>query len=263
MYKFLIFLLFPIFLFSQEVKESKPMSFYYQFRYYSKINPSKFFQEYFVLNIEDGKSVFHSLNQRKNDSITDVALHESDLGHTRISFVGQTKTFITSYVFKKYKENRMEIIDNIGKDNFQYSEELLRNRWKISEEKKEIQGYACQKATVTSYGRTFVAWFAPQIPFHDGPYKFSGLPGLILELEDTEKRFAFALVKFDPKNSETFTYPKYKMSKLKSVEKKLFLEAQKNYAENILSRARSFGIEMDENKAREIRNRKRETIENE
>lgn len=253
--------MFSPFLFSQEKTESKPINFYYQFRYYSKTNPQNFFQEYFVLNIEDGKSVFHSLNQRKNDSITDVALYKSDLGHTHISFVGQTKTFITSYIFKNYKDSKMEIIDNIGKDNFQYSEKLLSDQWKISDGKKEIQGYACQKAIATVYGRTFIAWFTPQIPFHDGPYKFSGLPGLILELEDIENRFVFTLAKYDPNEANEFTYPKYKMSKLKTVEKKLFLEAQKNYSENIMNRAKAFGIEIDENKAKEIRSRKRETIE--
>lgn len=44
-------------------------------------------------------------------------------------------------------------------------------------------------------GRIWTAWFAPEIKIADGPYKFSGLPGLILKLEDDKGDYRFSFVK--------------------------------------------------------------------
>jgi GLPGLI family protein len=56
--------------------------------------------------------------------------------------------------------------------------------WKLSEEEKKIQGFLCKKATCSYRGRSYTAWYSPEIPIPEGPYKFKGLPGLILEIED-------------------------------------------------------------------------------
>lgn len=60
--------------------------------------------------------------------------------------------------------------------------------WEISQETKIIGSYKCYRAThkVTSKNneQIIIAWFSPQIPFSFGPKNYSGLPGLILELDD-------------------------------------------------------------------------------
>ena len=55
-------------------------------------------------------------------------------------------------------------------------------------------GYPCQKATATFRGRDYEAWFTPEIPVNDGPWKFFGLPGLILKVTDAENIFSFVCV---------------------------------------------------------------------
>ncbi|MGO3689958.1 GLPGLI family protein [Psychroflexus sp. S27] len=59
--------------------------------------------------------------------------------------------------------------------------------WEITGEQKKINNYLCQKATViieNSIGvKTKVtAWFTKDIPLNYGPREYSGLPGLIVEL---------------------------------------------------------------------------------
>lgn len=54
-----------------------------------------------------------------------------------------------------------------------------------------ILGYPCMLATTNFRGRTYSAWFTLEIPINDGPWKFYGLPGLILKVEDSEGIFTF------------------------------------------------------------------------
>ncbi|SIQ78432.1 GLPGLI family protein [Chryseobacterium sp. RU37D] len=67
--------------------------------------------------------------------------------------------------------------------------------WNITNETKQVQNYTLQKATTKFGGRNWIAWFNKDIPFNEGPFKFSGLPGLVFEISDTGKNFNYHLVK--------------------------------------------------------------------
>jgi len=69
--------------------------------------------------------------------------------------------------------------------------------WEITEDYKNILGYECQKATTTFTARNgktteIVAWFTTEIPISSGPYRYAGLPGLILEITNPFKRKIYA-----------------------------------------------------------------------
>ena len=85
----------------------------------------------------------------------------------------------------------------LHKYNSQYSEPIPRQSWIISFDMQEILGYTCQKATCHFRGRNYVAWFAPDIPVRQGPWKLGGLPGLILKAHDTDSLYTFEAVKVE------------------------------------------------------------------
>ncbi|SFH83784.1 GLPGLI family protein [Halpernia frigidisoli] len=64
-------------------------------------------------------------------------------------------------------------------------------KWKILSETKLIFNFNCQSAVGNFRGRDYKVWFTTEIPISDGPWKLSGLPGLILEATDSNGYFSF------------------------------------------------------------------------
>lgn len=66
-------------------------------------------------------------------------------------------------------------------------------KWELIDESKKISSYQAFKATTTFRGRNYIAWYTPEIKVNAGPWKFQGLPGLILEVTDEDKGVHFNL----------------------------------------------------------------------
>lgn len=101
---------------------------------------------------------------------------------------------MSTKVYKNYPQGKMTITDNINEDYYKYYDELHAQDWQIIDSTRIILDYPCQMAISDFRGRRWIAWFASDIPISDGPWKFSGLPGLITEVYDTEKHYHFTLV---------------------------------------------------------------------
>lgn len=75
-----------------------------------------------------------------------------------------------------------------------YRDSLHAVPWTLSDEQRMIDSIPCYKAQAYFRGRSYVAWYAPSIPVQEGPWKLSGLPGLVIEAYD-EKKDLYFLVK--------------------------------------------------------------------
>jgi GLPGLI family protein len=70
-------------------------------------------------------------------------------------------------------------------------ERLPSFKWEILNDTLTILNQKVQKAKVQFRGRDYFAWFTTKIKISDGPYKFHGLPGLILKIESIDKKYKF------------------------------------------------------------------------
>lgn len=109
-------------------------------------------------------------------------------------------------IFNSFPDNKITVVDEAGLDKLYYEEIREKINWLIEQDTLSIVGYLCQKATCSYRGRNYVAWFTKEIPISAGPYKFQGLPGLILNIADTKHNYTFDCVgieKIDPKQPIT------------------------------------------------------------
>lgn len=70
-------------------------------------------------------------------------------------------------------------------------------KWSIIKKTKSIGNYLCQKATCNFHGREYIVWFTKEIPISLGPWKFNGLPGLILEAYEQNNFIKFQFLSLD------------------------------------------------------------------
>jgi len=97
-------------------------------------------------------------------------------------------------VYKNYPQGQVTVTDNISTNSYIYTDELHPQNWEILDSVKTILDYPVQMAVSDFRGRRWTAWFAPDIPISDGPWKLSGLPGLIMAAYDAKKHYRFHIV---------------------------------------------------------------------
>lgn len=177
----------------------------YEYKYASdstKIDSLK--TEWMYLDINKTGSKYYSKSAFESDSIINESIKKQMAsGMKSISVSRNRQGGEVSYeVEKTYPDYKTSLITNIGNDTYKVSEDRPIN-WKISTEKKKIGEFQTQKATTHFAGRNWIAWFTTDVPIQDGPYKFSGLPGLIVEIADEKNSHKIEL-KGLKKITETF-----------------------------------------------------------
>lgn len=121
-------------------------------------------------------------------------------------------TYLDEYIKVDQSTNAIEMIRDVHRKNFLVTDQINYS-WEITNETKQIQNYTCYKATTSFRGNTFEVWFTPDIPINAGPWKWYGLPGLIVEATDTDQSVVYKLEKIEPLN-ETIPFPSKNLKRI-------------------------------------------------
>ena len=164
------------------------------------LRDTHFFNEATVLRIGKTMSRYYSLPRFNSDSLmfNNPALYwESE----RMSFekdpAEHGRTTLTrsgrywNVVYKNYPVGKITETAYFDMQDWLYEEDFETPEWEIAEDTRDVMGYQCFKATADYRGRRWTAWFTPEIPVQDGPWKLCGLPGLILEAYDDGSEYHF------------------------------------------------------------------------
>lgn len=151
-------------------------------------------KEFVNLDILPAKSYFYGQAKFASDSADNVSLAKQRNATPGIyTFKSTIQDWNIEYVIEKsYPDFTMKWFTQIEQTDLNV-EEKTEIKWNILPETAKIENYNCQKATTKFGGRFWEAWFSKDLPFPDGPYKFHGLPGLIVKLEDQTKSHQFLL----------------------------------------------------------------------
>lgn len=67
-------------------------------------------------------------------------------------------------------------------------------QWELQSDTMTVRGILCQKVIGTYNGNKYVAWFAPSIPVSAGIMFYRGLPGLLIQSTNIDKRTTFGII---------------------------------------------------------------------
>ena len=113
-------------------------------------------------------------------------------------------------LFKNYPEGKIRIHDAFDLCRWHIDEDIEKPEWNIiADSTTNILGYECMLAVARFRGREWHAWFSPEIPFPDGPWKLWGLPGLILKAYDSNQDYIFTAQEISDKNTGYVEYFDY------------------------------------------------------
>ncbi|MDN6292104.1 MAG: GLPGLI family protein [Tetragenococcus halophilus] len=245
-------------MYSQElITDTSNYEVIYDLKYQRDSTDTDSQHEKMSLLIGDDYSLFESVNNQYNDSLL-IALAENKenmsmkmLGSKMIS---QKKSSHFGFkILKNAKETLVQNSFNSNDFNYKDKDEL---DWKIMGKNQVINSYKCTLAKTRFAGRNYKAWFTNEIPISDGPYKFKGLPGLIIKIEDAQGHYVFELESFQKKKS-SFEFDPQKGTE---VSKKEYLESHNAYKKNFVSELRNSGIKVKgsqrriQKKAQRLRN---------
>ena len=136
-------------------------------------------EDLLLLQVGRNVSKCYSYKTWQTDSLVRVTPPEQVLAN-----LGSFHGGVQDIFFRDAAAGRLTHTDQIGMDHLLYTEPLPDCGWKLADGERTILGYACRRARCSFRGRNYEAWYAPDIAVSAGPWKFGGLPGLILAIRD-------------------------------------------------------------------------------
>lgn len=187
--------------------------------------------EIMYLDVTKKGSKFYSIDRKTTDSLS--------MGETKemsgMQVAREMKGQISFVVEKSYPSYQTIFFNRLDNDINKYKViDARKLNWKILPDKEKIGEFTAQKATSDFAGRTWIAWFVSTIPIQDGPYKFRGLPGLIVKIADKTNSHIFELKGIEKLKENQVWVPETgnQFERIVSVDlkkyRKLFIEDRKN-----------------------------------
>ena len=221
---------------SQNVNKNNKISTNFVYVLQAKPNkkfPNKHYKEFFSLQVLEQKAYFTSIINLKRDSIFQNAVKKRGNANVLDLRGHNIPKTINDYEIVQ-NNNSIQYYKNIDMSLYFYEEDVI-DKWKLIDETRTIETFICKKAELHYKGRDWIAWYCPEIPLPYGPYKFSGLPGLIVQMSDKTGEYGFRLMaaKSSEISNDLISLRSAKYTKAKKSTQHEFEDAIDNFNENL------------------------------
>jgi len=200
----------------------------------------------FALRIGKNASQYFSYDELRDDSLgsnpetamiilnemLDEARNRQDQSKQRAASPGHG-----DYLYRNLDKGSFTTYTQDFDSHYRIVEAVPVQSWSINgDSTQQIIGFICHMATTHFRGRDWKVWYSEEIPLALGPWKLSGLPGLILAAESK----GFVSIKatgIKTKNLTPITFYNFGDKKFEDIERTVFLKVQndpKSYPKNVI-----------------------------
>lgn len=166
----------------------------YQITYEVQFKPIKekdsLVKEYMTLKVIKGQSIFYNLNKEKIDSLVNKSNFEA------VATV--TSSLLRLKVFKNLSKDYCSVGGTFNQFDYWYKEK--HPAYSQLKSFGPYKGYTASEAFTEFGQRKWNLLYTSDIPIHDGPYIFSGLPGLIIKAESLDGDYRFEMIEIKKLN---------------------------------------------------------------
>lgn len=155
------------------------------------LQPDERQEEAMMLKVGSTLSAYYSYSRFHTDSLIEADKAAGAPEEVVREHLKQGGGPINYQIFKNYPQGRTTTLEPIAASRFRSDEATARPVWQLLPDTATILSYSCRKAVCRFRGREWEAWYTPEIPRSEGPWKLQGLPGLILKACDSRRHFAF------------------------------------------------------------------------
>lgn len=192
-------------LFSQQKAEKSLSELEVQYEYSfvrdtTDVDQSHRFKELMLLDFNSNTSLFYSQQYVAAREIFKKAAAAAQTSSNVEIRAADLPKYKVGYSI--YREgSKIYFTSHINRDFYTFENTYL--SWDTNyKDVKTILGYKCNKATTKFGNRIYTAWYTKDIPVSEGPYRFKGLTGLILEISDANKYHSFIAIGIEKKEVE-------------------------------------------------------------
>lgn len=192
--------------------------------------------------LQIGKSIAIYVDEKKLAYANLIQKYEKD----RINIESKTAEILAilrgserEELYKNYPKGRITTKTNLL-GSYIYEEDLVKPQWSLVKGNINVLGYKCNKAITNFRGRSYTAWYCSEVSISQGPWKFWGLPGLIMKIEDDKNEISMECISLEKKVEPIFRY--HKSSKTIITDKDKFSKLLKDYMENPSPYLKSSGL---------------------
>lgn len=166
------------------------------------LHPERAKVETVILQVGNKCSVYYSYAKFLTDSTLEVDKTTGASREMINEHLNQYSSSINYQIYKNYPAGKVTTLEALAASRFCCEEDNERPEWTLLADTLTILSYPCRKATCHFKGRDYEAWFTPEIPRSEGPWKLHGLPGLILRATDRRSHYSFECTALRRANSE-------------------------------------------------------------
>jgi GLPGLI family protein len=110
---------------------------------------------------------------------------------------GTLSDTIGNVVYQNKKNKLLYVREKMQHEYVITEEAIPAINWEITDETRIIKTYRCKMAVTYFRGRYYKAWFTTDVPIVAAPWKFGGLPGLVMDIEDDRQQVKIYVEKIE------------------------------------------------------------------